>query len=239
VSAIAFSVLGFSGPHLTQTTSPSAGQPQFYLSHELFLPDPNSVFVLVVSMREAQAAREKHLLYWLSFLKIVFDASETRPVVHVVFSHSDGIRASEADAAETWATRQLKGAHPLFGEYLDVRSDTACLLDCHDKRSAAMSELRKALCASHEVVLERMEETPSIVSDVMHHLPELRERYAAWPFVPKATFTDFISRVLLVKASPSKKTFMDRIKRTPTKVFKDNGRVPLPLDEELVDCLLQ
>ena len=91
-----------------------AGQPEYWISHQYFLTAWNSVYVIVVSLKEENEARKsfkEQLLYWLAYLASQQRRKELLGRIVVVGTYRDV--ATNATVAEFDAVMEELTQHVL------------------------------------------------------------------------------------------------------------------------------
>ena len=75
-----------------------AGQPEYWLSHQFFLSASNSIYVVVVSLKDANGANFKErFLYWATFLASQRRSHAKPTKVVVVGTHRDEAEPATID----------------------------------------------------------------------------------------------------------------------------------------------
>ena len=69
-----------------------AGQPEYWMSHQFFLTTSNSIYVLIVSLREiSMATFAEQFLYWAAYLASQRRPGSTATRLVVVATHKDSV----------------------------------------------------------------------------------------------------------------------------------------------------
>ena len=179
------------GMTVQHTTIPNAGNfsiwdfsgmKEFFVSHERFLGSTNSIFLLVMSLRDPVTKQLAQMRFWLAMIKAKSTPSEiichsvNRPFVILVGSFADqqlptghgDLHSSEDVFAVPLASSiqqpldngrsVLETLSKEFGDFFDF-SDTVYTMDCRLSQSQEMRSLRTLLASLHSRVI-KVSETP-------------------------------------------------------------------------------
>ena len=149
---------------------------EFYIAHEKFLSESNSVFLLVMSLRDSVVKQLAQMRFWLAMIKARMRSGEIgaravscRPLVVLVGSFADQQNHSHEDSnsedvfAVPLPSRAgcppdngqsiLEKLSQEFGDFFDF-SNTVFAVDCRLSQSAEMRSLRSLLGSLHTRVLK-------------------------------------------------------------------------------------
>ncbi|XP_070550821.1 death-associated protein kinase 1-like [Ptychodera flava] len=128
-----------------------AGQPEYYVTHNMFLRADEAVFMVVFKiMDEINDFRGKlteKLLTWPRFIKSRItgvQSSESKPTVILVASGADNVEESRRPRAIKVVEDIRKQVRGMFKDHFNVVDETF-LLNCHDSQHKDMGRLRKCL----------------------------------------------------------------------------------------------
>ena len=162
-----------------------AGQPEFYVTHELLLANPggmaSAVYVVVVSLAQDPAEREATLKYWLRFIASrTASHSGELPQVVLVVTHADAAGADVSAAAaggltSKWATLQLSEARAVFGGKLQLLDKPVVLDLRRGSSSLGLRGLTAALQKAYDTVVATAAVVPNCCSALLELMPELRD----------------------------------------------------------------
>lgn len=155
-----------------------SGMKEFYISHEHFLVGTNSIFILVLSLREPVSKQLAQMRFWLAMIKakctptkVLHHSSKSlhRPFVILVGSFADqqqpaniALQSSDIFAVPLFSSIQqpldngrsvLETLSKEFGDFFDF-SNTVFTMDCRLSQSYEMRSLRTLLAALHSHVVK-------------------------------------------------------------------------------------
>lgn len=155
-----------------------SGMKEFYVSHENFLECTNSIFLLVLSLREPVSKQLAQMRFWLAMIKAKCSPSKLlhqsskalhRPFVILVGSFADqqqpanmALQSSDIFAVPLSSSIQqpldngrsvLETLSKEFGDFFDF-SNTVFTVDCRLSQSYEMRSLRTLLAALHSHVIK-------------------------------------------------------------------------------------
>lgn len=155
-----------------------SGMKEFYVSHEYFLGSTNSIFILVLSLREPVSKQLAQMQFWLAMIKAKFSPSEIihhsakavhRPFVILVGSFADqqqptnvDLQSSDIFAVPLASSIQqpldngrsvLETLSKEFGDFFDF-FNTVYAIDCRLSQSHDMRSLRTLLASLHSQVVK-------------------------------------------------------------------------------------
>jgi death-associated protein kinase len=192
-----------------------SGMKEFFVSHERFLGSTNSIFLLVMSLRDPVTKQLAQMRFWLAMIKAKSTPSEiichsvNRPFVILVGSFADqqlptghgDLHSSEDVFAVPLASSiqqpldngrsVLETLSKEFGDFFDF-SDTVYTMDCRLSQSHEMRSLRTLLASLHSRVIKEQPQVPRLVSTLVQVLPAWRREHAD---LPTLTWTNFHSKI--------------------------------------------
>ncbi|XP_070547207.1 death-associated protein kinase 1-like [Ptychodera flava] len=128
-----------------------AGQPEYYVTHNMFLRADDSLFLVVFKIMDViddfDGTLTEELLTWPRFIKSRISddqRSENKPTVILVASGADMVEKLLQDNATKVVEDIRAQIQVMFEEYLNILDETF-LLNCHDSRHKDMDRLRKCL----------------------------------------------------------------------------------------------
>ena len=153
-----------------------SGMKEFYVSHENFIGGANSIFILVLSLRDPINKQLAQMRFWLAMIKAkcgpdrIPMSSTNRPFVILVGSFVDqqppnnhiDLHSSDVFAVPLASTIQqpldngrsvLETLSKEFGEFFDF-SNTVYTVDCRLSQSYEMRSLRILLGSLHSRVVK-------------------------------------------------------------------------------------
>ncbi|XP_070549743.1 death-associated protein kinase 1-like [Ptychodera flava] len=160
-----------------------AGQPEYYVTHNMFLRADDSVFLVVFKIIDViddfDGTLNEELLTWPRFIKSRisdYHSSENRPIVILVASGADMVEKRRGNHAIKVVEDIRTRTKEIFGKYLDIVDETF-LLNCHDSRHKDMDRLRKCLSD-----YKREEQIPKLcakISDIKNKW-QINEKFPIW-----------------------------------------------------------
>ena len=162
-----------------------SGMKEFYVSHEIFLGGTNSIFILVLSLRDPINKQLAQMRFWLAMIKAKSNADSfstkvlNRPFVILVGSFVDqqlpnnnvNLHSSDIFAVPLASTVQqsldngksvLQTLAKEFGDYFDF-SNTVYTMDCRLSQSYEMRSLRMLLGSLHSRVVKASNEATLLI----------------------------------------------------------------------------
>ena len=153
-----------------------SGMKEFYVSHENFVSDSNSVFLLVLSLRDPVIKQLAQMRFWLAMIKAKFCPHQVssrtmhRPFVILVASFVDqqrptnhiDLHSNDIFAVPLASSIQqpldngksiLETISKEFGDFFDF-SNTVYAMDCRLSQSLEMRSLRMLLGSIHANVIK-------------------------------------------------------------------------------------
>ncbi|XP_070550407.1 death-associated protein kinase 1-like [Ptychodera flava] len=128
-----------------------AGQPEYYVTHNMFLRANDTVFINVFKVMDVidgfDGTLTEKLLTWPRFIKSRRSddqSSDNKPTVILVASGADHVTESRRHRAIKIVEDIRTEIQNMFGEYLNIVDETY-LLNCHDSRHKDITRLRKSL----------------------------------------------------------------------------------------------
>ena len=178
-----------------------AGQPEFYVTHELFLSDDDAIFLVVVNLSKPREERMKDLHYWLQFIagRRGGGGEGTKPRAVVVCTHPDAAVEDQCkkcgdEYSSQWASQNQGQIQARYAEVLDVQLPWL-VLDVRNHSSA----LRKFLRTLHASIISQLAPAPKSCVAAMEHLERLRHN-AAFQLAPLASVDEFLDSIHFVKS---------------------------------------
>ncbi|XP_070546917.1 death-associated protein kinase 1-like [Ptychodera flava] len=160
-----------------------AGQPEYYVTHNMFLRADDSVFLVVFKIMDViddfDGTLTEELLTWPRFIKSRISddqSSENKPTVILVASGADMVETPLHDHAIKIVEDIRAQIQVMFGEYLNIVDETF-LLNCHDSRHKDMDRLRKCLSDC-----KREEQIPKLcakIADVKNKW-QINDKFPIW-----------------------------------------------------------
>ncbi|XP_070550513.1 uncharacterized protein [Ptychodera flava] len=159
-----------------------AGQPEYYVTHNMFLRADDSVFLVVfkiIDVIDFDGTLTEELLTWPRFIKSRISddhKSDRRPIVIFVASGADMVEKRRGNHAIKVVEEIRTSTKEIFGEYLNIVDETF-LLNCHDSRHKDMDRLR--ICLSD---CKREEQIPKLcakIADIKNKW-QINEKFPIW-----------------------------------------------------------
>eukprot|EP00301_Raphidiophrys_heterophryoidea_P008854 c13196_g1_i1.p1 GENE.c13196_g1_i1~~c13196_g1_i1.p1 ORF type:complete len:793 (+),score=244.08 c13196_g1_i1:900-3278(+) len=159
-----------------------AGQPEYYVTHELFLVDEEALFVVVCSLADASESRKQHVMYWLRFIKTRFEDKNAKPTVILVGSNRD--RAIEKNDLTTslgvwssrWGCGLVQEANGMFGNCMRIVNEFV-VLDC--RKSQELNKFKEVLKTSFQQTAQKAKQVPRLCEHIIAHtLPNIRTSHS-------------------------------------------------------------
>ncbi|XP_070579221.1 death-associated protein kinase 1-like [Ptychodera flava] len=160
-----------------------AGQPEYYVTHNMFLMADDSVFFVVFKIIDViddfDGTLTEELLTWPRFIKSRISddhKSDSRPIVILVASGADMVEKHRSNHAIKVVEDIRTRTKEIFGRYLNIVDETF-LLNCHDSRHKDMDRLRKCLSDC-----KREEQIPKLCAKIADNKNkwQINEKFPIW-----------------------------------------------------------
>ncbi|XP_077997109.1 death-associated protein kinase 1-like [Glandiceps talaboti] len=222
------------GSHEEFSSWDLAGQPVYYVTHNMFIAAVYSTFILLyiiadeengklVRPKTLKESQKEKVLTWLRFIKATNASNQqdsntasgpsAKPSVILVASRADLVKPNLKYEAEAVADEILKEAQEKFGKYFDI-SDKRFILNCKDIESDEMQRLRNLLC---EIKISKARMMPYICEEIL----EQKDKWITDERFPVMYWTNYVKAVKSI--SERNESFEDDFLRNVTSYIHDMG----------------
>ncbi|XP_070546117.1 death-associated protein kinase 1-like [Ptychodera flava] len=136
-----------------------AGQPEYYVTHNMFLRVDETVFINVFKIMDVMDGFDgtltEKLLTWPRFIKSRRSddlSTENKPMVILLASGADLVDESRRDRAIKIIEDIRTKIQEMFGAYLNIVDETY-LINCHDSRHTDIKDTRLRKCLSNAKII--------------------------------------------------------------------------------------